>query len=129
MRGRFMCAVYVSSRKIPVVRLVRRLLPFSYMLAGSPAHAAEGSLLWDAPAGCGDAEQVLAVVKELTGGAPPELPPDRRIRAVVHGNDRRWEAVAHAVRWNAPALAVDRGLELLGAGAGSRRRDRARPRC
>jgi hypothetical protein len=69
----------------------RRLLVLSFMALASSATAAESPLTWDAPAQCSDAQQVMAVVAELTGQHPPVIPPERRIRALVEPSESGWE--------------------------------------
>jgi hypothetical protein len=69
----------------------RRLLLLSFVAPGSSATAAEQSIIWDAPAQCSDAQQVMAIVAELTGQHPPVLPPERRIQAVVEPSGSGWQ--------------------------------------
>jgi hypothetical protein len=59
------------------------------MLA-APARA-EPPIAWDAPAGCAELPQVMAVAEELTGARSSLLSPRHRVRGVVEPSGRGWQ--------------------------------------
>lgn len=67
------------------------LLGVAASLMISKAGAFEERLVWDAPAACPGAAQVLSVVSELTGEQPPDLSTFQTIEGVVERHGAAWQ--------------------------------------
>jgi len=90
MDGRVMCAEASPSRIRRDFQPGPRSLLLACSMSASPA-LAEPAISWEAPAGCSDAQQVIAVAAELTGSPAPVIASKYQIRAVVEPSGSGWQ--------------------------------------